>query len=56
MGKPEGKGLLRRHVEMEGKKLIFKAEDEGCGFNMDTEWDFVKVLMNNLMPQDTGIS
>jgi hypothetical protein len=24
---PEGKRLLGRHVEMEGKKLIFKAED-----------------------------
>jgi hypothetical protein len=56
MGKPDGKGLLQRHVEMEGKKLIFRAEDEGCGFDMDTEWDFMKALMKNLMPQDTGIS
>jgi hypothetical protein len=37
MGKPEGKRLLRKHVEMEEKKLIFKAEDEGCGFDIDTE-------------------
>jgi hypothetical protein len=43
-------------VEMEEKKLIFKAEDEGCGFDIDTEWDFVKALMKNLMPHDTEIS
>jgi hypothetical protein len=28
LGKPERKGLLGRYVEMEGKKLIFKAEYE----------------------------
>jgi len=56
LGKPEGKELLGRHVEMEGKKLFFKVEDKGSGFDMDTEWDFVNAAMKNLKPQDTGIS
>ena len=43
-------------METKGKKLIFKAEDEGSGFDMDTEWYFVKAGMKNLMLQDTGIS
>jgi hypothetical protein len=50
--KPEGKWLLGRHVEMEGKKLIFKAENEGSRFDMDTEWDFVNAVMKTLMPQN----
>jgi hypothetical protein len=41
---------------MEGKKPIFKAEDEGSGFDMDTVWDFVKAMMKNLILQDTGMS
>jgi hypothetical protein len=49
LGKPEGKGLLARHVDMEGKKLIFKTEDEGSGFDMGMEWDFVNAVMKNLI-------
>jgi hypothetical protein len=54
-GKPEGKMLLGRHVEMEGEeKWVFKEEDEGNCFDMDRQRDLVNTVMTVLIPRNAG--